>query len=120
MITGGKASAYGVAVLLEERQSEVSVDTHVFRVSISLGIIGPKVNADQAHNLFAKVSPPEWVYTLHVDLIPHGRQFCHAQRPECWRCSLYSECAYVGSVNPQRNQFSRIDNRDYQRQLYDM
>jgi endonuclease-3 len=77
------------------------VDTHVHRVSQRLGLIGPKVSADQAHVLFARVTPPEWVYPLHVNLIRHGRQICHAQRPECSRCPLYGECAYVGSANAQ-------------------
>lgn len=77
------------------------VDTHVWRVSKRLGLISPKVSADQAHLLFAKVTPAEWVYPLHVNLIRHGRQICHAQRPECSRCPLYGECAYVGSVNAQ-------------------
>lgn len=77
------------------------VDTHVWRVSKRLGLIGPKVNADQAHTIFAKITPSEWVYPLHVNLIRHGRQICHAQRPECHSCTLYSECAFVGSVNVQ-------------------
>lgn len=77
------------------------VDTHVHRVSRRLGLIGPKVSADKAHEYFAKAAPPEWVYTLHVHLIRHGRQVCHAQKPECERCTLYSQCAYVGSVNVQ-------------------
>ena len=77
------------------------VDTHVHRVSRRLGLIGPKVSADKAHEYFAQAAPPEWVYTLHVHLIRHGRQVCHAQRPECERCTLYSQCAYVGSVNVQ-------------------
>ena len=77
------------------------VDTHVHRVSQRLGLIGPKVNADQAHDIFAKHVPLEWVYPLHVNLIRHGRHICHAQRPACQACPLYSECAYVGSVNAQ-------------------
>jgi endonuclease III len=77
------------------------VDTHVLRTSRRLGLIGPKVSADQAHVLFAKVTPSEWVYPLHVNLIRHGRQICHAQRPACTSCPLRSECAYVGSVNTQ-------------------
>src|SRR5947209_8684764 len=77
------------------------IDTHVWRVSRRLGLIGPRANADQAHTVFAKIAPPEWVYPLHVNLISHGRQICHAQRPECVQCPLYNECAYVGSVNPQ-------------------
>ena len=71
------------------------VDTHVFRVSKRLGLIGPKVNADQAHEVFATITPPEWIYPLHVNLIRHGRQVCHAQRPNCMQCTLYRECAYV-------------------------
>src|SRR5437016_3036304 len=82
------------------------IDTHVWRVSRRLGLIGPKVGADQAHEIFAKITPPEWIYTLHVNLIRHGRQICHAQRPECTRCTLYRYCAYVGSVNPQETAIS--------------
>jgi endonuclease-3 len=77
------------------------VDVHVHRVSKRLGLIGPKVNADQAHLAFAKMTPSEWVYPLHVNLIRHGRQICHAQRPACTQCPLYGECAFVGSVNVQ-------------------
>ncbi len=77
------------------------LDTHVFRTSRRLGLIGPKVSVDQAHTIFAKMTPPEWVYPLHVNLIRHGRQVCHAQRPTCGLCPLYKACAYVGSVNPQ-------------------
>jgi len=106
LTAGGRASAYGVAVLLEERQPEVRVDTHVHRVSQRLGLLGPKVSADQAHDIFAKQVPPDWVYPLHVNLIRHGRQVCHAQRPNCGECTLYSQCAYVGSVNPQETALS--------------
>ena len=77
------------------------IDTHVWRTAMRLGLIGPKVSADAAHTLFAQVIPPEWVYPLHVNLIRHGRQICHAQRPLCSICPLYHECAYVGSVNAQ-------------------
>lgn len=102
----GRASACGVAVHLEERQPEVWVDTHVHRVSKRLGLIEPKVNTDKAHNVFARISPPDWIYTLHVDLIRHGRQICHAQRPACEQCTLFSECAYVGSVKLQEEETS--------------
>ena len=62
--------------------------------------------ADKAHEIFAKYTPPEWVYPLHVNLIRHGRQICHAQRPKCELCPLYSECAFVGSVNAQETVLS--------------
>ncbi len=74
------------------------VDTHVHRVSQRLGLIGPKVNADRAHEIFAQINPPEWTHTLHVNLIRHGRQVCHAQKPKCPDCPLSGECAYAGRV----------------------
>ncbi len=82
------------------------IDTHVWRTAKRLGLIGPNVSADAAHILFAQVLPPEWVYPLHVNLIRHGRQVCHAQRPQCSVCPLYHECAYVGSVNAQETALS--------------
>ncbi|GAC1393578.1 MAG: endonuclease III [Ktedonobacteraceae bacterium] len=82
------------------------VDTHVYRTSLRLGLIGPKVSVEQAHTIFAKIAPSAWVYPLHVNLIRHGRQICHAQRPKCTQCPLYTECAYVGSVNPQETAVS--------------
>ncbi|BCL79849.1 endonuclease III [Ktedonobacteria bacterium brp13] len=82
------------------------IDTHVWRTSKRLGLIGPKINANQAHTVFAKIAPPDWVYALHVGLIRHGRQICHAQHPKCGECPLYTECAYVGSVNPQETGIS--------------
>jgi endonuclease III len=84
------------------------IDTHVWRTARRLGLIGPKVSADLAHTLFAKVTPPEWVYPLHVNLIRHGRQICHAQKPECDKCPLYGECAFVGSVNAQETAIPSI------------
>lgn len=82
------------------------VDTHVHRVSKRLGLIGPNVSAEQAHNIFDEMLPPDWVYPLHVNLIRHGRRICHAQRPACRACPLFSECSYVGSVNAQKTALS--------------
>jgi endonuclease-3 len=75
------------------------IDTHIYRISRRLGLIGAKVTVEEAHTVFAKITPPEWVYPLHVNLIRHGRQICHAQRPKCTLCPLFDECAYVGSIN---------------------
>ncbi|HLJ34817.1 MAG TPA: endonuclease III [Ktedonobacteraceae bacterium] len=100
-ISGVGPKTAACVLMFNLNRAVMPVDTHVHRVSRRLGLIGPKVSADQAHELFAKEVPPEWVYPLHVNLIRHGRQICHAQRPKCTRCLLYSECAFVGSVNPQ-------------------
>jgi len=75
-------------------QPAFPVDTHVWRVTKRLGLIGPKVTADAAHIVLADLIPPDRRHTMHVDLIRHGRQICHAQRPACGRCSLRAECQY--------------------------
>jgi endonuclease III len=75
-------------------QPAFPVDTHVWRVSRRLGLIGPRVTAEAAHEVLDRLIPLEWRHTMHVDLIRHGRQICHAQRPECPRCPLRSECQY--------------------------
>jgi len=73
------------------------VDTHVYRVSKRLGLIGARVTPEQAHAFYDRAVPPERIYALHVNLIRHGRQVCHAQRPACDRCVLQLECAYYAA-----------------------
>ena len=68
------------------------VDTHIHRVSRRLGLIGPKVTADQAHDILESSVPPERVFALHVHIIAHGRQVCRARRPLCDKCVLSERC----------------------------
>jgi endonuclease III len=70
------------------------VDTHVHRVSLRLGLIAPRVSAEAAHELLESAVPADDVYAFHVNMILHGRQTCHAQRPECARCPLADVCDY--------------------------
>ena len=68
------------------------VDTHVYRVSRRLGLIGPKVTEAQAHAALEALVPAEDVYAFHVALIKHGRYTCTAQRPRCDTCPLNDFC----------------------------
>lgn len=70
------------------------VDTHVHRVSQRLGLIAPKVGADQAHDDLQTLLDDTQVYSFHVHLIEHGRRICHARRPECHRCPIQTECDF--------------------------
>ena len=70
----------------------MAVDTHIFRVSQRLGIIGPKVNAEKAHEVLEAAMPPEDVYPFHAAFITHGRQVCKAQRPRCGDCVVNYGC----------------------------
>jgi endonuclease-3 len=70
------------------------VDTHVHRVSLRLGLIGPRVSAEKAHALLEASLPPEGVYAFHLNLIQHGRLICHARGPDCTRCPVTAICDY--------------------------
>lgn len=70
------------------------VDTHVGRVTRRLGLAGPKESEEKIKAIWEALTPPEWYYPLHLNLIRHGREVCHARRPECARCVLLDLCRY--------------------------
>jgi endonuclease-3 len=70
------------------------VDTHVHRVTQRLGLIGPKIGADAAHDLLEAIIPPESYFPAHLNLIEHGRKICKARGPLCEMCPLQGNCAY--------------------------
>ena len=70
----------------------MAVDTHIYRVSQRLGLIGPKVNADQAHDVLEAAVDPDQVFPFHISFITHGRQVCKAQRPKCEDCVVSFGC----------------------------
>ena len=76
----------------------MAIDTHIFRVCQRLGLIGPKVNADKAHDLMEAAVEADQIFNFHIGFITHGRQICKAQRPLCPECVLAFAC-------PSRDQF---------------
>ncbi|MFO8015411.1 MAG: endonuclease III [Phycisphaerae bacterium] len=74
------------------KRPALPVDTHVHRVTRRLGLIGPKTTAEQAHEVLAEMVPEENVYAFHVLAIQHGREVCHARRPDHAACCLRDLC----------------------------
>jgi endonuclease-3 len=70
------------------------VDTHVHRVTRRLGLIPQNTSREKAHLLLEALVPPDLYWTLHLNLIAHGRQVCHARKPACAECPLQTMCAY--------------------------
>lgn len=70
----------------------MAIDTHIYRVCQRLGLIGPKVTADKAHDLLEAAVAPEQVYPFHAAFINHGRRVCKAQRPLCGECVVAHGC----------------------------
>lgn len=78
----------------------VPVDRHVERVSKRVGLIAARASADDAHDLFLGLVPPERALEAHVNLIQHGRVVCHARRPDCAHCPLAARCRYLDPKAP--------------------
>ncbi len=95
----GKKTA-SVVLLFSYGMPLMPVDRHVFRVSQRIGLIPPKSDPDTAHDYFLAMLESDQMYETHVSLITHGRQMCHAQRPECARCPLAPRCRFVDPKAP--------------------
>ncbi len=76
------------------------VDTHVWRISIRLGLIGKKVTADAAHDLLQALLPNDarTIYNFHKALLRHGQRICVYDRPRCSKCILTDLCDYYNTV----------------------
>jgi endonuclease-3 len=77
------------------------VDTHVGRVSRRLGVAGPKDSEEKIKATWESLAPPEWYYALHLNLIRHGRQVCHARSPDCQACVLNNVCRYFAELSEE-------------------
>ncbi len=89
---GPKTAA--IVLLFSLGRPAFPVDTHIHRVSRRLGLIGEGVSAAQAHELLETLVPPDWYHAFHLNVIRHGRQVCHARKPECQACVLRDLCDF--------------------------
>ena len=88
----------GIVLSFSLGMPAMAIDTHIYRVCQRLGVIGPKVSADKAHDILEEKVEPEEVFNFHVSYINHGRQVCRAKRPLCAEC-------VVGGLCPSRKKF---------------
>jgi endonuclease-3 len=75
-------------------RSVFPMDTHIFRITRRLGLVPRGGSDEQAHELMEQLVPNHKHYSLHVNLIRHGRQICRPQHPICQRCSLVEYCEF--------------------------
>ena len=91
-------SAYCVMMYSFDREV-FPVDTHVGRVLTrlgpyrELGLDLEGLDHKQLQRVLSDLVPPNLRYSLHVNLLAHGREVCTAQRPKCEQCELRNFCA---------------------------
>ena len=76
-----------------DKQPNMAVDTHVFRVSRRLGLVPMTATTPLAvEKALIKHIPTSLVHTAHHWLILHGRYTCLARNPNCDSCGLLAFC----------------------------
>ena len=82
-----------------DKQPNMAVDTHVFRVSARIGLTTNAKTPLAAEKQLIKNIPPPYVHLAHHWLILHGRYICTARKPRCSECGLNSICKFVSKKN---------------------
>jgi len=80
-----------------DKQPNMAVDTHVFRVANRIGLVKAKTPLETEKQL-VKNLPEDLIYIAHHWLILHGRYICIARKPKCGICGLKPVCKYYQTV----------------------
>ena len=86
-----------IVLLFCFRKPTFPVDTHVQRQSQRLGISRAKASPLEVKRDWESLLPDADYYTLHLNLIRHGREVCDARKPLCDECVLRSLCPYAAN-----------------------
>jgi len=97
-INGVGPKTAAIVLLFAMGRPAFPVDTHIHRVTKRLGLIPESASREKAHTLLEELVPTNLYYALHLNIIAHGRQVCHARRPDCLHCILQDQCAYYQSL----------------------
>ena len=87
-----------IVLLFCFKRAAFPVDTHVQRVSQRLGISERNASPHKIQTIWEKLMPSDTYYTLHIDLIRHGRTTCRARGPKCEICALQVACDYYNGT----------------------
>ncbi len=84
-----------------DKQPNMAVDTHVFRVSARIGLTHRATTPLAAEKQLVKNIPSELIHKAHHWLILHGRYVCVARNPRCSECGLQPACRYYQNIKPR-------------------
>lgn len=89
----GRKTANVVTSVID-RQPNMAVDTHVFRVSARIGLTYRAKTPAAAEKQLISYFPKEIVHKAHHWLILHGRYVCTARSPKCSICGVRTACKF--------------------------
>jgi len=82
-----------------DKQPNMAVDTHVFRVSARIGLTTNAKTPEEAEKQLIKNIDKKYISRAHHWLILHGRYICIARNPKCDKCSLKIACKFFQKKN---------------------
>lgn len=84
------------------QKARMAVDTHVFRVSHRIGLVGKACTTPlSVEKQLTRHLPEDIIPLAHHWLILHGRYVCQARTPHCEKCGLTSICKHFSSKGLQ-------------------
>jgi endonuclease-3 len=86
-------------LLFSCRKPAFPVDTHILRIARRLHWVKTQETSESFQERVQDLIPKEWVYSLHINLIAHGRAVCRPRRPKCGECILGKLCPSAFKMN---------------------
>jgi len=81
-----------------DKQPNMAVDTHVFRVAARIGLTVNAKTPLATEKQLIDFIPKDLIHKAHHWLILHGRYICVARNPKCDECGLKPVCKYYNKV----------------------
>ena len=80
------------------QKARMAVDTHVFRVSHRIGLVGKTCTTPlSVEKQLTRHLPEEIIPLAHHWLILHGRYVCQSRTPHCEKCGLTAICKHFSA-----------------------
>ena len=81
-----------------DKQPNMAVDTHVFRVAARIGLTSNAKTPLATEKQLIQLFPTELIHKAHHWLILHGRYICIARNPKCEQCGLRPVCRFYKKI----------------------
>ena len=85
-----------------DKQPNMAVDTHVFRVAARIGLTTNAKTPLATEKQLLLHLPKELIHKAHHWLILHGRYVCLARNPKCEICGLRPVCLYYSKLSKEK------------------
>ena len=90
----GRKTANVISSVID-KQPNMAVDTHVYRVSKRIGLVPTTAKSFlSVEKALIKIIPTDQIHIAHHWLILHGRYVCKAIKPACVDCAIKMHCNY--------------------------